>query len=93
MHSSCHIVHFFQDAAWESPLEESAEGQRGPGILQGGNLKGTGAACPHVPQDEPAGKMISLAEQGALAETQEKKEGLPSTEERAGDSRGVQGSR
>jgi len=58
-------------------------------ILQGGSLKG----CPHVPQDEPAGKATGLAEQGALAGTQEKKEGLSSMEERAGDSRGVQGSR
>jgi len=46
-----------------------------------------------VPQDELAGKIISLSEQGALAGTQEKKEGLPPMEERAGDSRGVQGSR
>ena len=60
-------------------------------VLQGG-LKGTGAACPYVPQDEPAGKMTGLAEQGALAGTQEKKEGLPPMEDRAGNSRGVQGS-
>jgi len=46
-----------------------------------------------VPQDELLGKMTSLAEQGALAGPQEKKEGLPPMEERAGDSRGVQGSR
>jgi len=74
---------------------ESAEGQRVPGrldILQRGSLKGTGAGCPHVLQDQPAGKMTSLAEQGGLAGTQEKKEGLPPMEERAGDSRGVQGS-
>jgi len=45
-----------------------------------------------VPQDEPSGKMTSLAEEGVLAGTQEKKEGLPIKEERAGDSRGVQGS-
>jgi len=31
--------------------------------LQGGNLKGTGAGCPHVPKDEQAGKKTSLAEQ------------------------------
>jgi len=39
-------------------LGESAEEQRGPGrlnILQGRSLKGTGAGCPHVPQNEPAG--------------------------------------
>jgi len=36
-------------------------------------LKGTGAGCPHMPQDEPAGKTTGLAEQGALAGTQEKK--------------------
>jgi len=47
---------------------------------------------PHVPQDEPVGKTTGQAEQGALSGTQEKKEGLPPTEERAGDSRGVQGS-
>jgi len=75
---------------WESP-----EGQRRPSrldIVQGGSLKGTGAGCPHVPQDKPAGKMTGLSEQGALSGTQEKKEGLPPMEERAGDSRGVQGS-
>ena len=61
-------------------MGESPEGQRGPGrldILQGGSLKVTGADCPHVPQDEPAEKMTGLAEQGALAGTQEKMEGLP----------------
>jgi len=46
-----------------------------------------------VLQDEPEGKMTGLAEQGALAGTQEQKEGLPPMEEREGDSRGVQGSR
>jgi len=46
-----------------------------------------------VPQDEPAGKMTNLAEQGALAGTQEKKEGLIPMEEKAGDLRGLQGSR
>jgi len=45
-----------------------------------------------VLQDEPAGKMTRLAEQGALAGAQEKKEGLPPMVERAGDSGGVQGS-
>ena len=45
-------------------------------------------------QDELAGKMTGLAEQGALGGTQgKKKEGLTLMEERAGDSRGVQGSR
>jgi len=43
-----------------------------------------------VSQDEPAGKTTGLAEQGALAGTQEKKEGLPPMEARAGNSRGVQ---
>jgi len=38
-----------------------------------------------VPQDESSGKMTGLAEQGALAGTQKKKEGLPLAEERAGD--------
>ena len=56
------------------------------------SLKSTGAGCPHVLQDELARKMTGLAEQGALAGTHEKKEGLPPMEERAGDSRGVQGS-
>ena len=46
-----------------------------------------------MPQDEPAGKMTGLAEQGDLAGTQQKKEGLPPMEERADDSRGVQSSR
>jgi len=85
-----------QDAGCEGPLGESPEGQSGPGrldILQGRSLKGTGAGCPHVLQDELVGKMTSLAEQGALAETQVKKEGLSPTEERAGNSRGVQESR
>ena len=45
-----------------------------------------------MPQDEPAGKTTGLAEQRALAGTQETKEGLPPMEERPGDSRGVQGS-
>jgi len=57
-------------------LREIPEGQRGPGrldILQGGSLQGTGAGCPHVPQDEPVGKTTGLAEQGALAGTQEKR--------------------
>jgi len=44
-------------------------------------------------QAVPMCHKMSLAEQGALARTQEKKEGLPVLEERAGDSRGVQGSR
>jgi len=55
-------------------LVECAEGRRGPGrldSLQGGSLKGTGAGCPHVPQDELAGKMTGLAEQGDLTGTQE----------------------
>jgi len=47
----------------------------------------------HVPQDEPAEKTTGLAEQGALAGTQEKKDGLPLMEAREGNSRGVQGSR
>jgi len=79
----------------ESPGRES-EGQVGSGrvdILQGESLKGTGAGRPHVPQDKLVGKAAGLAEQGALAGTQEKKDGLPFIEESAGDSRGVQGSR
>jgi len=40
-----------------------------------------------VPQDEPPGKTTDLAKQGVLAGTEEKKEGLPLMEERAGDSR------
>ena len=74
---------------------ESPEGQRGPArldILQGGSLKGTGAGCSHVPQDEPKGKAIGLAKQGALTGTQGENEGLPLMEERADDSRGIQGS-
>ena len=44
-------------------------------------------------KDEPVGKTTRLAEQGALAGTQGvKKEGLPLMVERAGDSRGVEGS-
>jgi len=46
-------------------LGESPEGQRGPGrldILQEGSLKGTGAGCPHVLQDKPAGRTAGLAE-------------------------------
>ena len=77
-------------------MGESPEGQRGPDrlhILHGGSLKGTGAGCPHVPQDELAGKTTGLAEEGALAGTQEKKEGLPPIEERTANSRRVQGSR
>jgi len=54
-------------------------------ILQEGRLKGTGTGCPHVPQDEMAGKMIGLAEQGDLAGTQENKEGLAPMEGRGKD--------
>jgi len=45
-------------------LVERVPWARGPGrldILQGGSLKGTGAGCPHVLQDKPAGKTTSLA--------------------------------
>jgi len=42
-----------------------------------------------VLQDELAGKTTSLADQGALARTYEKKEGLAPMEEKAGDSGGV----
>jgi len=73
---------------------ESPEGQRGPArldILQGGSLKGTGAGCPHVSQDKSMENMTDLVDQGALAGTQEKKESLSLMEERADDSRGVQG--
>jgi len=69
-------------------LGESPDGQKGPGrldILQGESLKDTGADFPHVPQDELVGKMTSLAEQGAFAGTQEKKEGLPPMDDRADD--------
>jgi len=31
--------------------------------------KGTGAGCPHIPQDKPTGKTTGLAEQGALVGT------------------------
>jgi len=65
-------------------LGDRPERQRGPGrldILQGGSLKGTGAGYPHVPQDEPVGKMTGLAEQGAFAGTLEKKQSLPLLEE------------
>jgi len=65
-----------QDVGYEGSLGESPEGQSGPGrldFLQGGSLKDTGAGCPHVPQDKLAGKMTGLAEQGALAGTQEKR--------------------
>ena len=52
-------------------------------MLQGGSLKAQEQA---VLQDEWMGKTTGLAG------TQEKKEGLPLMEERASDSRGVQGS-
>ena len=45
-----------------------------------------------MPQDKPVGKTTALAEQGALAGTQEKKEGLLLMQEKADDSRSVQGS-
>jgi len=76
---------------WERVLKGKGV-QGGLDIFQGGSLKGIGEGCPHVPQDDPAGKMTSLAEQGALTGNQEKKNGLPPMEERASDSRGVQGS-
>jgi len=70
-----------------------AKGSGSLDVLQGGSIKGTGAGCPHVPQDKLTGKMTGLTEQGALAGTQGKTEGLPLMEERAGVSGGVQGSR
>jgi len=79
----------------ESPLGENPDGQRGLGrleILQEGSLKGTGAGCPHVLQDERAGKRTGLAEKAAFPRTQEKREGLRLLEERVGNSRGLQGS-
>jgi len=75
---------------WERVLK--GKGVQEGWILQGGTLKGIRTGCPLVPQDKPVGKTTRLAEQGARAGTQEKKEGLPLTEERAGDSRRVQGS-
>jgi len=45
-----------------------------------------------VPQDELSGMTTGLAEQGDLAGTQEKKEGLPPMEERTGGAKGIQGS-
>jgi len=53
-----------KDTGREDPLGESPEGQSGPGrldIVQASSLKGTGAGCPHVPQDKTAGKTTSLA--------------------------------
>jgi len=44
-----------------------------------------------VPKDEPVGKKTGLAEQRALAGTQEKKESLCPLEEEAGHSGGLQG--
>ena len=49
----------------------------GPGLKDSGSRKaghasgGAGAGCPHVLKDEPAGKKTSMAEQRALAGTQE----------------------
>jgi len=54
-------------------LGEIPVGQRGSGsldVVQGGSLKGTQEG---FPQAEPAGEMTSLAEQGALAGTQEER--------------------
>jgi len=42
-------------------------------ILQEGNVKGAGAGHAHVPKDKMVGKTTGLAEQGALAGTQEEK--------------------
>lgn len=53
------------------------EGQSCPGkldIVHEGNLKGTQGGCPHVMKDSPVGKKTSLAEQTALAGTQEEDE-------------------
>jgi len=55
-------------------------------------LKAQDQAVPHVLQVKPTGKTTVLAKQGALAGIQKKNEGLPTMEERAGNSTGVQGS-
>ena len=71
------VFGLFRRLVDKSPLGGSPEGQRSPGrldILQEGNLKGAGAGRPHVLKDELAGKKTGLAEQRALAGTQEKKE-------------------
>jgi len=57
---------------WEAALN-SKHVQEGWTFFKKEILKGTGAGHPHVPKDEPAGKKTSLAEQRALAGTQEKK--------------------
>ena len=78
----------------DSPLRGSAEGKRSPGrldTLQEGNLKGAGAGRTHVQKEGPAGEKTGLAEQRALAGTQETKESLWPLEEGAGNSGGLQG--
>lgn len=77
----------------EGPLGFSTGGQRGPGRLiapQEGSLKGTGAGCPPVPQDEPMGKMTGMDEQGAFPEAPGEKENLIPLEEGIGNSGRVQ---
>ncbi|KAK4810447.1 LOW QUALITY PROTEIN: hypothetical protein QYF61_004227, partial [Mycteria americana] len=80
-----HFMHkWIQCVQPHSPLGGSPEGQRSPGrldILQEGNPKGAGAGRPYVPKDKLVGKKTGLAEQGAFAGTQEKKESLRPLEE------------
>ncbi|KAM9600796.1 uncharacterized protein ACIBXB_004039 [Morphnus guianensis] len=77
------------------PWETVLKGKRGPGgmdVLQEGNLNGSGPGYSPVPQVKPPRKTTGLAERGAFARNQEKKESLSSLEERAGNLGGVQGS-
>lgn len=54
------------------------KGSRKAGHNEEGNLKGTGARHLYVPKDELLGKKTFLAEQGAFAGTQVKKEFMTS---------------
>jgi len=69
---------------WERVLKRKGV-QEGWTLFKEKVLKAQEQTCPHVPQDELVGKTTSLAEQGALAGTQEKKSGLPPMEERQDD--------
>lgn len=56
---------------WEAVLKDRYPGRLD--ILQDRNLQGTGAGCPHMLEDVPAGKKTILAKQRALEQTQEEK--------------------
>jgi len=76
---------------WEAALKGGPKSSGRLDNLQEGSLKDAGAGHPHVLKDKLVGKKTGLAEQRAMAGTQEKKESLCPLEEVEGNSGGLQG--